>query len=338
MPQEPIRVGIVGCGNAARTIHAPLLRKHAQLYQLHACTDIVTDLAERFAAEHGPRFVPKLDDLLDDASVELVVVTTRPPSTHHDVAVAALARGKHVVVEKPMADDAEQCNRMIEAAQQGGRILTVHQNRRWDVDFLNAFDALRLGKVGAPRLVRNEFNAGYRGSCYDWGIHIVDQTMCLSMDRRFIEITATMARPNLSAPLAGEGFFSARLLTEDGVAHDMSMLPAVDGNAFRPGTTVPRFVLVGTEGIMIQQWCQRPEDAFGSSIRHQRAESDQEPFGDPPSVTAALSIPDFYERLHGALRAGGPAPVCPRSARRSVTAWELVCKAASAGRTLSIEL
>ena len=142
--------------------------------------------------------------------------------------------------------------------------MSVHHNRRWDVDFLNARDALLQGVLGELKLLRNDYSAGYEGSVYDWGIHIIDQTMMLSEGMAFVGISATMAKPNRDNPTEGEGFFSANLVREDGALYQMGMLPVIQGNAFRPGRMTPRFMLAGTKGVMIQDWCQTPMDGFGA--------------------------------------------------------------------------
>src|SRR5450759_209138 len=133
---KPIAVGLVGCGNAGRGIHLPLFAKHADLYRPVCCADAVTNSANELAVKVGIRAMESVDALIADREVELLVVATKPPATHRDIALKALAAGKHVVVEKPMADSAAQCEEMIKAAKSADRVLSVHHNRRWDVDFL----------------------------------------------------------------------------------------------------------------------------------------------------------------------------------------------------------
>ena len=335
---RPITIGIVGCGNAARTIHLPVLRRHADKFSIVACTDCDRDKADAFCREVEATSYHDFEQLLRDDRVELVLVLTKPPSTHRDIALASLSHGKHVLVEKPMADTVAQCVEMVDAAKSSGRVLTVHQNRRWDVDFLTVQNALERGLVGDPRLIRNEFVTGYEGSAFDWGIHLVDQSVCLSRGRRFVEISATMARPNAAAPLASKGFFTARLRTDDGVIHDVSSLPSVQGTRFRPGVLLPRFVLTGTAGTLIQNWCQRPEDAFGDSVRFEGHDPGGPTPGDPPFIEAVLSIPDFYALLYDTIRECASVPVDPESARRSVGLWTSICESAAAGKMLTIDL
>ncbi len=337
MSSKPINVGLAGCGNAGRSIHMRLFQKHQELYRVTCCADVLPASAATLAKDFGLRALDTVDALVADPEVELVVVATRPPSTHRDIAVKALQAGKHVVVEKPMAETDAQCAEMEAAAAAAKRVLAVHHNRRWDIDFLTAQHVLKSGILGDIRLVRNEYTAGFSGSPYDWGIHLIDQTMALSFGRRFTEVSACFCKPNSEQPTASDGFFSARLRTEDGVIHDLSMLPTFNGNAFRPGQMPYRFMLAGTEGIVYQEWCQRPEDAFAKPVFMQSAKPGNN-LGDVPFVSAELAIPDFYQALHQAIRSGGVAPVSGADGRRAVRAWELICESATLKKTLNLSL
>ena len=338
MKNEPqIRVGLVGCGNAGRGIHMALLTQHKDRYRVTCCADVVAASAAALAKDFGIPHVASVDQLVTSPDVELVVVVTRPPSTHRDIALQALRAGKHVVVEKPMADNDAQCAEMCEAAAAAGRLLAVHHNRRWDIDYLTVRHLIESGALGKVRLVRNEYTAGFAGSPYDWGIHLIDQTMSLSLGRRFVDVSAGFCAPNPEKPLESGGFFSARLRTEDGVIHDVSMLPTFDGNAYRPGKMPYRFMVAGSEGIVYQEWCQRPEDAFAKPMYLQRVKG-AKAMGDVPLVTMQRVTPDFYESLHAAIRQGGPAPVPGADGRRAVRAWELICQSACENRTLTVSL
>ena len=337
MNDKRIAVGLVGCGGAGRGIHMPRFVKHKDLFRVTCCADTVPAASAAFARDFGLRALESVDRLIADNDVELVIVATRPPATHRDVALQALQAGKHVVVEKPMADNEAQCGEMVAAAASARRVLAVHHNRRWDVDFLTARHIVESGAVGQVRLVRNEYATGYSGSPYDWGIHLIDQTMALSRGKRFVEISATFCKPDTKKPTESEGFFTAHLRTEDGVIHDVSMLPTMDGNAFRPGKMAYRFMIAGTEGIAYQEWCQRPEDAFLKPAFMQAAKPGRA-LGDLPFVSADLAIPDFYQSLYAAIRDGGTVPVSGSEGRRAVQAWELICRSACENKTLSIAL
>ena len=77
MSGERIRVGLVGCGNAGRNIHMRLLRQHADLYQVVCCADVAADAAKALAADFDIRAAASVEELLDDADVELVCLKVR---------------------------------------------------------------------------------------------------------------------------------------------------------------------------------------------------------------------------------------------------------------------
>ena len=87
-------------------------------------------------------------------SPDIIHVLT-PPDLHCDMAVQALEMGCHVMVEKPMANTVDECDRMIAAARRNGRTLTVNHSARMDPIVLEALERVRAGEVG--RLLAVDF-------------------------------------------------------------------------------------------------------------------------------------------------------------------------------------
>ena len=79
--------------------------------------------------------ITNVDALLADDTVDAVVVAT-PNDSHKELVIKALKAGKHVICEKPVDVTVEAFDEMCAAAEESGKLFTVHQNRRWDVDFL----------------------------------------------------------------------------------------------------------------------------------------------------------------------------------------------------------
>jgi predicted dehydrogenase len=140
-----IRVGLVGFGSAGRGIHAPLLRQAG--LQVSA---VVTSSPERVAAARAElpaaNVVPDLESLL--ATAPDVVVLASPSGVHADQALACVAAGIPVVVDKPLATDAASARRLVAAAEEAGVPLTVFQNRRWDGEHLALRALLEAGALG----------------------------------------------------------------------------------------------------------------------------------------------------------------------------------------------
>ena len=110
----------------------------------HALKSDVVELAgiydinpkrEEVARAKGVHVYPSFEAVLADTTLDVVVCAT-PNDVHEDIVVRSLLSGKNVVCEKPVALSLESLDRMIAAAKEAGRLFTVHQNRRWDVDFL----------------------------------------------------------------------------------------------------------------------------------------------------------------------------------------------------------
>jgi predicted dehydrogenase len=89
-----------------------------------------------------------LDDLLGDAQVDLVDLTL-PPAQHTDAAIRALAAGKHVLCEKPMALKLADCERMVAAAKKAGRLLMIGHVLPFFPEYDWALKTIRGGEYGA---------------------------------------------------------------------------------------------------------------------------------------------------------------------------------------------
>jgi predicted dehydrogenase len=92
----------------------------------------------------------KVDDLLADSNVEAVDLCV-PSYLHADLTLKALAAGKHVLVEKPMALSGEQCDAMIAASKKAGKVLMVAQVLRFWPDYAAARGQVHSGKLGAVK-------------------------------------------------------------------------------------------------------------------------------------------------------------------------------------------
>lgn len=90
------------------------------------------------------------------------VLNVTPPAVHHDVALAALHRGMHVLTEKPIADSMERGRQMAEAAERAGRTLMVSQNYRFRPWARTMRDLLQSGKFGPPDNVSVRFAKSLR--------------------------------------------------------------------------------------------------------------------------------------------------------------------------------
>jgi predicted dehydrogenase len=120
---DKTRIAIVGCGGMARS-HASRFEMILEEVEVVAAVDVVREKAQAVAdALPGDTLVAEdYHDILDEVDALLLVL---PHHLHHPVSLECLAAGKHVLVEKPMANSERECIEMIEAARAADRVLMV---------------------------------------------------------------------------------------------------------------------------------------------------------------------------------------------------------------------
>ncbi len=147
MSERRLRVGVAGLGRAF-TLMLPTLRADPRV-ELIAGADPRPEAAQRFAADVGGRAYDSVAELCADPSVEVVYIAT--PHQHHAAhAQMAAARGKHVLVEKPMALTLDECRRMIDAAARANVHLIVGHSHSFDRPILRTREIItqRRGRLG----------------------------------------------------------------------------------------------------------------------------------------------------------------------------------------------
>ncbi len=145
-----IKLGVAGLGRAF-TLMLPTLRAHPGV-ELVAATDPRTEARRRFEADFGARTHDSIEALCDDPNVQAVYIAT-PHELHAAHACAAAARGKHVLVEKPMAVTLAECRAMIEAAGRSGVRLVVGHSHSFDAPIRRSREIVASGALGAVRMV-----------------------------------------------------------------------------------------------------------------------------------------------------------------------------------------
>jgi myo-inositol 2-dehydrogenase/D-chiro-inositol 1-dehydrogenase/scyllo-inositol 2-dehydrogenase (NAD+) len=98
----------------------------------------------------------RLDDILNDPSIDLISVCT-PDSTHADYCVAALRAGKHLLCEKPLADNDQNCARVVEAWRQSGKVGAVQHQFRFEPWYCRAAELVRAGAIGRIVCVHGDY-------------------------------------------------------------------------------------------------------------------------------------------------------------------------------------
>ena len=99
------------------------------------------------ARERDIRVYETFEDVIADPTVDLLTLAV-PNELHMPMAVKALEAGKNVISEKPVALNSEELQKMIDASNRTGKLFTVHQNRRWDADYLKMKEVYASGDLG----------------------------------------------------------------------------------------------------------------------------------------------------------------------------------------------
>ena len=149
---EPLGVGLVGLGIISRAHLAGYAQAAGRATVVAVC-DQDAGRARAVAHELGARAYTSLNDLLEDRRVTAVDLTL-PHHEHFDAASAALAAGRHVLVEKPLALTSDECRGLIEQARDASLTLGVAENTRFVAAYVAVERLLRSGALGEPRLAR----------------------------------------------------------------------------------------------------------------------------------------------------------------------------------------
>ena len=142
--ENPLNVALVGYGFVGKFFHAPLIQATPGL-TLH--TVVSRDAAKVQADWPELTVVSDARTAFADPAVDLVVIAS-PNDTHATLALAALERGKHVVVDKPFTLTLQEARDVVAAASRAERVVSVFQNRRWDADFLTVGRVIEEGTLG----------------------------------------------------------------------------------------------------------------------------------------------------------------------------------------------
>ncbi len=356
---EEIGVAVVGFGLAGRVFHAPFVSAVPGL-RLEAIVQRRGDEAAR--AWPGVRVLRSVEEALADRAVDLVVVAT-PNETHFEMAMAALAAGKHVVVDKPMAGKAEEARAMMELATAKGVVLVPFHNRRWDGDFLTVQRLLADGVLGRVVTMESHFDrfrpmprggtwkeAGgpAQGLLMDLGPHLIDQALVLFGMPEWVEADVRRDREGTEIEDAFDvtlGYDGVRMLCRS------TMIAAEPG---------PRFLLHGTSGSFRKWGLDGQEPALVAGARVPRMgtedvwlEEDEAAWGelvtaaDPERPwelsrrrvrTVAGDYRAFYAGVRDAVLGRGPAPVTAEDGWRVLRLIALARESSAAGRRLAVEI
>lgn len=149
---DQIKWGIIGCGNVTEVKSGPAFNRVANS-QLVAVMRRDAELAEDYAKRHGvPKWYSNVDELINDPEVNAIYIAT-PPDVHEEYTEKAMRAGKPVYVEKPMARNPAECDRMNAMSKETGVPLFVAYYRRSLPYFVKLKELIDSKVIGDLRFV-----------------------------------------------------------------------------------------------------------------------------------------------------------------------------------------
>lgn len=338
---ETMKAGLIGYGLAGRQLHAPLLQ--AAGFDL---VGVVTSRAGEVAQDLPRATLFPTADALCEVDLDLIVIAS-PDHLHVAQARLALATGKHVVIDKPMAPTSAEAVALAHEAHQRGLLLSVFHNRRWDNDFLTIKDLIERGALGdvmhfAARWdrYRPEAGGGWReqfmqGELYGLGSHLVDQILMLFgvPDWLFADVYKQRA-----APGQGDGF--EILMGKGGlrISLGVNLLAADELRSYRVLGTKAAFVKTGLDPQEAQL---RGGYKVGASSYGVEAEAASGRLFNGTSAPAERIVSmrgnwrAFYDGVRAAIT-GGENPVAPLAAARTIAMLEAALQSSRTGARIDL--
>lgn len=182
------RIGLIGYGGMGGW-HVKQIQSMPD-FQLAAVYDINPEKVAK-ARENGLRGCDSLQEILKDKSIPTVILAV-PNNFHKELSIAAMQAGKNVICEKPVMMNSADLKDVIEVSKSTRKLFSVHQNRRWDKDFLIVKKAVEDGTIGTPFYIESRVQGSkgvpgdWRcvreaggGMLLDWGVHLLDQILHL---------------------------------------------------------------------------------------------------------------------------------------------------------------
>lgn len=324
-----IKTGLLSYGMSGRVFHGPFLTAH-EGFEIASVWQRNPDQPKA----HDYKTVSKLDDILNDKSIELVFINT-PNQTHFEFTKKAINAGKHVVVEKPFTVTTKEADELITLARDKKVLLTVYQNRRWDSGFLTLQKILQhklIGKVVSIEMHYDRFRnyideKSWKenpqdgiGIVYNLGSHLLDQVIVLFGMPEWVDARIGIQRPGGRV----DDYYDIRLeYSELTVTLKSSYLVKELGPSYQAHGTEGSYVKYGidpqeemlSKGALPTKpdWAKEPKEAWG--ILNSVANGKE--FRGPYESVAGNYMP-FYDQLRDAIRLGKAVPVDAKDSRNGI--------------------
>lgn len=346
---EPIRTGLAAYGLSGKVFHAPFLI-HNPAFDLVAVVERSKN--ESASLQPAPQIVRSFDALLEDESIELIVVNS-PSGLHYEMTKKALLAGKHVVVEKPFTNTSAEARELITLASEHQLLLSVYHNRRLESGFLTAQKLLQEKALGntsqfrtcvdrfRPQLgpkVWKEMANPAAGLLYDFGSHMIDEALMLfgRPKRIFADIrcqregaTASdyfVLRFDYDNPL-GEfcAEMRASMIAQAPTPH--YVIHGDKGSYIKANSDVQETMLQSGAQPLEPNWCAESQKDWGQLYQDGQVT-------EYPSIIGRYC--DFYNNIADVLLEGAQPLVHPEQAFEVIELLELCQQSAAQGRVITL--
>jgi len=207
------KVGVIGYGLSAKIFQIPFINdsSHFTLYSIVQRTPKADDDASKDWPD--AKIYRSADDLIADKDIDVIVITTAPDS-HAALATQAMKAGKHVLVEKPFTPTSSEAHELCKVAKDNNVLLTVYQNRRYDIDFLTLKSLLDEGALGRVVDFETHFDRhrpempvaqswktdpANNSVVFDIGTHLMDQVVSVfGLPKKITGFVGTQRQGNTS--------------------------------------------------------------------------------------------------------------------------------------------
>ncbi len=186
---EKIRVGLWGIGRSGYGMHTKEIQLHGDMAEIVACHDIIPERMEKIR-EIFPlcRICSSAEEMLNDPDVELITVALRSPD-HVEAGIRALEAGKMTMVDKPIALNSAEAQRLREAGERHPGKLFFRQTLRFEPAFQHVREIVESGILGNVFEIKLRRQGFYRrcdwqslkhcggGILNNWGPHLIDHAL-----------------------------------------------------------------------------------------------------------------------------------------------------------------
>ena len=323
--------GIIGYGGMGEW-HGKQLLSVPSEFKLAAVHDINPQQNQK-ARDHSLKAYDDLQDILGDKSITTLILAV-PNNFHKELSIAALRAGKHVICEKPVMMNAADLEDVLAVSLETKRHFSVHQNRRWDRDFLIVKKLVDDGTIGQPFYIESRVQGSkgipgdWRcepvaggGMLYDWGVHLIDQILWM-VDSPVVDVYAHL----LSVKFPGvDDNFKLILRFEN----NLSALIEVDTYTF---INLPRWHVSGTSGtVQVDDFACHGKVAKANTLAvhwdegivyteagptRTMAPRAKESLEELPLPLVVSDAKDYYRKFAAAVEHGKDLPVTPEQMRR----------------------